>query len=338
MAALWLLPAAHAADLILAPGPLAEQAVDLGLPAVSGINGKLELDIGAISDPSDTVFRLGGSLSLPLGERFGLQGDFAVQSIGGDLMGGGALHAFMRDPSFYLIGITAGIVAAEGVSLSAIGPEAELYLDRISLEGWAGFAALSYEDSMLTDDDGFFAIGDIAFYATDNWRLSLGAASILGEGSLRLATEYQFGDFGLPLSGVGELRFSEDSTSIRVGLKGYFGDPGKSLIDRHRQDDPPNRVLDLFGAAGNLLTAEAEERGRIEIDERPRSSERWRRIWSLQEETMPWPGHGLSHHHSRLIRPLALAMLRSLLPSGEKVARQRRMRRGRPRNAGSLRR
>ncbi|HWV46623.1 MAG TPA: hypothetical protein VN039_11490, partial [Nitrospira sp.] len=43
--------------------------------------------------------------------------------------------------------------------------------------------------------------------------------------------------------------------SFTVGLKGYFGgtDDGKSLIDRQRQDDPPNRAIDLFTAAGNQL-------------------------------------------------------------------------------------
>ena len=43
-----------------------------------------------------------------------------------------------------------------------------------------------------------------------------------------------------------------------MGLKGYFGDEGKSVIDRHRQDDPRNRVLDLFSAAAALGTPETE--------------------------------------------------------------------------------
>lgn len=254
---LMLATAASAADLvILTPEPMADQDIDLVLPAVSGPNGKFELDIGALSDPSSAIFRGAASFSIPVGTSFGLQGDLAVGSFADEWMGGGALHAFTRDPSSYLLGVTAGVVVADGAWLGAIGPEAELYLDRISLEGWAGWATLEYDDPMLTDDSGFFGIGDVAFYPTDDWRISIGVASILGSESLRLATEYQFADLGMPFSGTGEIRaYDTGAWSAKIGIKGYFGgDPDKSLIDRHRQDDPPNRVLDLFGAA-SLLTA-----------------------------------------------------------------------------------
>lgn len=248
--------AASAADLILSPEPIADQYVDLVLPAVSAVNGKLELDFGGVTDPDSAIFRAAGSISVPIGERFGVQGDVAVGSIDGEWAFGGALHAFTRDPSSYLLGVTAGVVVVDGARLAAVGPEAELYLDRISLEGWAGWAALDYDDALLTDENGFFAMGDVAWYPTDDWRISLGGASILGRESLNLATEYQFSDLGFPLSGVGEVRaYDTGAWSARIGIKGYFGEPGKSLIDRHRQDDPRNRALDLFSAAGDLLTA-----------------------------------------------------------------------------------
>lgn len=248
---------AKAADLvILDPSPAAEQDTGFVLPAVSGPNGKFELDLGGLTDPSSVIFRAGASFSIPVGDTFGLQGDLAVGRFADEWVGGGALHAFARDPQSYLIGVTAGVVAADGAALGALGVEGELYLDRVSLEGWAGWAALEYDDPSLSDDSGFFGIGDLAYYPTDDWRLSIGVASILDTQSVRLATEYQFGDFGVPLSGTGELRYYDTGAwSAKVGLKGYFGgDPDKSLIDRHRQDDPPNRVLDLFGAAGDLVT------------------------------------------------------------------------------------
>ena len=250
-----------AADLVIySPEPAAEQSVDFVMPAVSGPNGKFELDLGALSDPSSAIFRAGASFTIPVGDSFGLQGDLAVGSFADEWVGGGALHAFTRDPSSYLIGITAGVVIADGAMLGAIGAEGELYFDRISLEGWAGWAALEYDDPMLSDDDGFFGFADVAYYPTDDWRLSIGVSSILGSESLKLATEYQFADLGFPLSGTGEIRAYDTSAwSAKVGIKGYFGgDPDKSLIDRHRQDDPPNRVLDLFAAA-NLLTADPGE-------------------------------------------------------------------------------
>lgn len=257
-ALLSLSTAVRAADLILNPEPMATQDVDLQAPAVSGVNGKLELDFGAITDPDAGVFRLGGSLSVPVGNAFGLQGDVALSSLDGNITWGGALHAFTRDPNSYLLGVTAGYVANDGASLAAIGPEAELYLGNISLEGWAGWASAEYDDISLDDETGAFFIGDIAAYITDDWRVSAGAASILGEGSLRLATEYQLTDLGMPLSVTGEVRaYDDDRWMAKVGIKGYFGGADKSLIERHRQDDPPNRVLDLFASAGELLTADA---------------------------------------------------------------------------------
>lgn len=241
---------------VLSPEPVEQR--DAVLPAVSGVNGKLELDFGGLSDPAGSIVRGGASLSVPLGQSFGLQGDLSIGSIDGDWSVGGALHAFTRDPSSYLLGVTAGVVVADGSRLAAAGPEAELYLDRISLEGWAGWAAIEYDDAALTDENGFFAMGDIAYYATDDWRISLGGDSILGRESLNIATEYQFAGLGVPLSGTGEVRaYDTGAYSVKVGIKGYFGDPDKSLIERHRQDDPPNRALDLFNAGGDLLFATA---------------------------------------------------------------------------------
>lgn len=160
---------------VLSPEPVEQR--DAVLPAVSGVNGKLELDFGGLSDPAGSIVRGGASLSVPLGQSFGLQGDLSIGSIDGDWSVGGALHAFTRDPSSYLLGVTAGVVVADGSRLAAAGPEAELYLDRISLEGWAGWAAIGYDDAALTDENGFFAMGDIAYYATDDWRISLGGGT-----------------------------------------------------------------------------------------------------------------------------------------------------------------
>ncbi len=50
-----------------------------------------------------------------------------------------------------------------------------------------------------------------------------------------------------------------DASGLKVKLRAFLITKLQGfLIDRHRQDDPPNRVIDLYGAAGELLTAEAE--------------------------------------------------------------------------------
>jgi hypothetical protein len=247
--------AARAADLVINdPGTIVQPDTDL--PAVSGINGKWELDPGILT--SSAGVRAAGSVSIPLGKSFGLQLDGQGLLNGNGLTYGGAVHAFTRNPSSYLAGITAGFVRAPGATLGAVGFEGELYLNEFSIEGWAGVAGLDYVNPALLDKTGVFAIGDVAYYATPDWRMSLGGSYVLGDTALHLGTEYQFQGLGAPLSITGDARLhTNGSYTLTVGLKGYFGgdDPQKTLINRHRQDDPPNRGIDLFTAAGDQLYA-----------------------------------------------------------------------------------
>jgi hypothetical protein len=240
---------ARAADLyepVAMPAPA-------GLPAVSALNGKWELDVGGINNPAATVFRAAGSLSAPIGDRFGIQGDVTLGSNGGSFTGGGALHVFTRDPSSYLLGVTGGGVATSGARLWAVGPEAELYAGRFSLEAWGGFASANFDSPSSTSTGGFF-IGDLAYYPSDNFRLSVGVSSVLGNTKLRLGTEYLFHNTTMPLSLTFDARIGGDASIATVGIKGYFGgnDNNKSLINRHRQDDPHNKALDLYNAAAGL--------------------------------------------------------------------------------------
>ena len=117
---------ASAADLVLySPEPVDQQEIDLVLPAVSGINGKLELDIGAFNPPSSAVFRAAGSLSIPVGDALGVQLDVSAQNSGAGFLYGGAIHAFTRDPMAYLVGVTAAAVRSPEGTLAVAGPEAE---------------------------------------------------------------------------------------------------------------------------------------------------------------------------------------------------------------------
>ncbi|HEY9011720.1 MAG TPA: hypothetical protein VIN06_11945 [Devosia sp.] len=251
---------AMAADLILSPQPMAEMDTGLTLPAVSGINGKIELSGGLLRIPPTNYghVRLNGSLSIPVGDRFGLQGDLAAYNTPTGIGVAGAVHAFTRDPDQYLFGVTGAFVRVPGATLFGVGPEAEFYMGDWTLEAWAGFANLNYDDVALADVNGVYAIADVAYYITPDFRVSLGASTVLGYNQLRLATEYQFTSWDFPFSVTGEGRFGQDGTIIAtIGLKHYFGDSDKSLIDRHRQDDPPDRAIDFFGAAGSLPYATA---------------------------------------------------------------------------------
>ena len=124
---------AFAADIVSPPDQLA---------AVSEINGKLEFGggFGGMDGFGSTnpVYG-GGSITMPLGNAFGLQGDFAVDNQFGQTEIGGAAHLFTRDPNRYLLGAMGGYASFGQASGAWIGPEAELYMDRISLEAIGGY-------------------------------------------------------------------------------------------------------------------------------------------------------------------------------------------------------
>ena len=195
--------------------------------------------------------RGGASLSIPVGDRFGLQADIAALNEFGDTYRGVAVHAFTRNPDSYLLGITGGFGAANAATFGFIGPEAEFYADRVSIEAWVGYMDL---DLAGVQSAQFFGFGDVAYYANDNLRLALGASTVAGFKSGHVNAEWQLTDTGLPLSLTAEGRVGDAGyVTASVGLKLYFGAEDKTLIRRHREDDPRNRTLDIFGAAGSAF-------------------------------------------------------------------------------------
>ena len=217
------------------------------LPAVSGINGKAEIGGGFIdlNDlSSDEIFNGGVALSFPVGDMFGIQADLTALDVFGETAVGGAMHAFTRDPSSYLFGVYGGYVDAGPSNIWYIGPEAELYLDNISIEAVGG-----YMDISNGGGSEFYAVGDVALYATDNLRLAVGGGTVAGFESAHAGLEWFMGDTGLPASVTLDGRIGEDGfSSVMAGLSLYFGGEDKSLIRRHREDDPRLRFFDIFNA------------------------------------------------------------------------------------------
>lgn len=224
----------------------------VNLPAVSGPNGKIELDAGYInldSLGSDAVFHGGASFSIPMGDSFGIQADVAATNAYGDTMVGGTMHAFTRDPNSYLLGMAAGAAFSDNANIYYVGPEAELYMGNVSVEAFAGY--MNVDLSGVGASDEMFAFGDVGFYATEDFRLTVGASSIAGFESGHIGAEWQMGH---ALSLTAKASMGEDGfESATAGIKFYFGGEAKSLMRRHREDDPPNRSLDIFQAAGNAF-------------------------------------------------------------------------------------
>lgn len=249
---------ANAADPLYLRDPLADQDVGFTLPAVSGPNGKIELSSGFFNLPTTgtALIEAQGSYSVPVGHSYGLQGDVSIFNVPGGIALGGGFHAFTRDPDKYLAGIAAGVVRIPSAMASAIGPEVELYMGDFSLEAWFGLAHINYDAPALADLTGAFAIADVAYYPNDNLRLSIGASHFIGYNMLRLGAEYQVQNFDTPFSLVGDARFGQDGAwRATAGIKFYLGTENKPLKDRHRQDDPDPKPLDIHDAAGPQLYA-----------------------------------------------------------------------------------
>ena len=180
-----------------------------------------------------------GSLSVPMGFAYGLQIDGAAGSGDGAAFYGIGGHLFWRDPARGLLGLYAQLSrtgtltsgATNGFDVGKFGVEGAAYLGRFSLEGLAAY--------QFGSASGFNGKAVVAYYPTDNLRLDAGVRYVEGPGTMGLVdAEWRPHETsGLTLFASGA--FGQNSFSqLLGGARYYFGDANKSLIDRHRQDDP----------------------------------------------------------------------------------------------------
>ena len=233
----------YAMFLTMAPGQAADFSTPVDLCAVSGFNAKVSGSGGWYESDANDGERVQGeaSLSLPLGCLLGLQLDAGFGDLAGDEAGGAAAHLFMRDPNQYLFGAYASYSAIDNVDVWRVGAEAQLYLNNVSFEVLGGF-----EDADVTNGD-FFTASNVAFYATENFRLSVGYQHFQEVDAATAGFEWQVDGLGLPVSlfangAVGD----NDFATAYAGVTLYFGGEEKSLIRRHREDDPTNDVMKLL--------------------------------------------------------------------------------------------
>jgi hypothetical protein len=234
VAALGALGGAQAADL---SGGYDALAVPASLPAVSQTNGKLSAFGGA---QDGGIFGVTGSFSTPLGHDFGLQIDGMVGSGHGAPFYGVGGHLFWRDPAKGLLGLYSSYVSWDldgdpvgspgGADVGKFGVEGEAYLGRFALEGLAAYQFGTY--------DGFAGKALLAYYPVDSLRLDGGLRYLEGPGAIGMADiewQPQIGS-GLTLFASGSV--GDDYSQVLGGVRYYVGDPTKSLIQRHREDDP----------------------------------------------------------------------------------------------------
>jgi len=223
------------------------------LPAVDGINGKIA-GYGGGENGSNGFYGTVGSLSIPLAQQWGLQLDGNLGSNSGSGYHSGAAHLFWRDPSIALFGAYVSYLHDNGTENAVLGhisdntarfaAEGEYYLNRWTVKGLAGVETVSINSNVvpLSVPNRFFDHASIGYYVTDNFELSAGHAYTFGTHFLTLKAEHGFALGGGRMASlfahgwVGE----GGNNGALAGLRIYFGQRDKSLMDRHRQDDPTN--------------------------------------------------------------------------------------------------
>lgn len=225
-----------AADLYVEGSP----TIPTVLPAVSGINGKIAAEGGSFDE--EGFGALTGSLSVPVGDRFGFQGDAIAGVRDGDFIGGVGGHLFWRDPSYALLGVFGSYTHRDDIDghVARLGVEGEYYLNQWTLRTLLGAEFLEAGNAFANVDDGFFAFSDVSYYLQDNLQLSVGHRYTRERNALALGVEYQLSQQVLSggVSLFAEARIGEDDyQAVWGGVRFYLGDD-KSLIRRHREDDP----------------------------------------------------------------------------------------------------
>ena len=219
-------------------------------PAVSSVNGKFSLEGGAVGSGNNGSSGLGvaqGSVTTPLGHSFGLQLDGAVATAYNNFSGAGDAQVFWRDPQLGLVGAFASVGGGSGNTASWYGGMAEYFAGSVTLGAHAGYQ-LVYSNTAF---NGGFAMGHLTYYPVPDLALTLSGGVVVNSGFGRATLEYQpefngrrsMSFFANGVAGDGA------SYGATAGVRFYFG-PEKTLIRRHREDDP-TAFVGLVGNGGN---------------------------------------------------------------------------------------
>jgi hypothetical protein len=246
-------------------------------PAVDAFNTKAEGFGGSINGKS--VYGGAGALTVPLSSQYGAQIDGVVGGLDGSTFGAVAGHLFWRNPSQALVGIYGSYTEWDrfgGVQVGQVAGEFELFYGRFTVQGllgvefgntvssanntpisnpiFGGGVVIGSLNSTFTTTQ-TFSIGtrffdqiNLKYYFNDYFDAYVGHRYLGGKNMAAFG-----GEAALPLgrgvlgSAFVEGRVGEsDTRSIVGGVKLYFGPTDKSLIARHRKEDPNLWGLDTI--------------------------------------------------------------------------------------------
>lgn len=221
--------------LVAALAPLSLSAYADG-PAVSSINGKVSLEGGNYNHNGGQAIQ--AAIAAPLGNSFGLQLDTAFGGTDGKDFSGFGAHAFWRDPSRGLVGLTASALRYDNFDVRRYGAEAEGYFGPFTLRGRAGYQNSDWKDGA------YYSLG-ARWYATQDLMVSISGEHAVNRNIGHVTAEWQVPSRSLPGLAlfIDAAKGNKDFDMAIVGVRYYFGG-NKSLIQRHRQDDPDNLLGD----------------------------------------------------------------------------------------------
>ena len=212
------------------------------MPAVSAPNFKLDARGGFIDSQDKGIDGvagiLGGAYAAPIGQQFGVQIDASVGLLDKELYASGAGQLFWRNPAVGLLGLVGQYATLDHADLMRAGARGELYLDRFTLGAIGGYQWGTTGHDIRVKD-GAFGAGEVRFYATDNFMIRGIGGAEPGGWFGRGGVEFVPGFAALPGLSIffdGGAGSNHHSFAL-FGLRYYFG-PEKSLIRRHREDDP----------------------------------------------------------------------------------------------------
>ena len=262
-----------------------------GLSAVSGFNGKIEatyvnydFDTALIFDSADG-YKVVGAVTAPLGERFGLQIDAGLQQTqanfalgpGGidiDSRGVGA-HLFWRRPETGLLGLYAHYSKHDfnGAPLDVenirYGIEGEWYLSNWTFKGFVGGDQIEFTG--LGKENFFTGKAEVGYYFNENVLATLGVSRTFDQTVGTVGFEAMWDRGEISPTFFANASFGEDSRTVMAGLRVYFGQSAKSLMSRHREDDPEIGLFDNFNQLGNCANATLAQAPAPDTRERARS-------------------------------------------------------------------
>jgi hypothetical protein len=173
---------------------------------------------------------------------------------------------FWRDPSIGLLGAYGSYSHWNGIDTARFGhistntgryaAEGEYYWSRWTVRGLAGVETVSVNATPVPGvptfsvPNRFFDSVSASYYVTDNFELSIGHLYTFGRYGLTLGSEYGFALGGGRMASLfAAALFAEGgNNAVLGGVRFYFGQRDKTLIDRHRQDDPFNAFLQFITA------------------------------------------------------------------------------------------